>query len=74
MPHDKIVAWQAAFDKMIADPAFKADAAKHKFDLSPLKGSEVDALVADAMKTPAATVEQARKIYAELLPGLKKGN
>ena len=72
MAHDKIKAWQVAFDKMIADPTFKADAAKHKIDLNPLEGPQVDALVADAMKTPAATVEQAQKIYAELLPGLKK--
>jgi tripartite-type tricarboxylate transporter receptor subunit TctC len=72
MPRDKIRMWQAAFDKMIADPAFRADAEKHKVDLNPLKGPQVDALVADAMTTPADTVAQARKIYAELLPGLKK--
>lgn len=72
MPRDRIKAWQAAFDRMIADPAFRADAKKHKIDLNPLEGSQVDAMVADAMKTPADTVMQARKIYAELLPGLKK--
>jgi tripartite-type tricarboxylate transporter receptor subunit TctC len=49
IPSDRIAAIRAAFDKMIADPAFLKDATSQKLDLDP---------------TPAADIEKVIKLFA----------
>ena len=56
-----------AFGSMIQDPAFLADAAKRKLDVDPLTGAEVQKIVADAVATPRAVVEMAKKATAKPL-------
>jgi len=49
-----------AFAAMVKDPAFLADAAAKKLDISPLSGAEVQKVVANAVATPPAIVEKAK--------------
>lgn len=66
MPKDRLEAMRAAFDKMVADPAFKADLAKTRVELDPKSGAEMQRLVRDAMKMSPETRQQARAFYDEL--------
>jgi tripartite-type tricarboxylate transporter receptor subunit TctC len=53
-----------AFAEMMKDPAFLADAARRKLDIEPLRGPEVQKIVADAVATPPAVVEMAKRATA----------
>lgn len=72
IPKDKLAVWRAAFMKMIADPAFKAEIAKRKIDLNPLDGPAMQAIVNEVMSHPPETVKQAQDIYAKLLPSTRR--
>lgn len=50
VPADRVAALRSAFDRMVADPAFKAEIAKAKFELSPATGQQVQ----DAVKLATA--------------------
>jgi tripartite-type tricarboxylate transporter receptor subunit TctC len=56
-----------AFDAMVKDPAFLADAARRKLDIEPLTGAEVHKIVNDAVATPAAIVEMTKRATAKPL-------
>ena len=64
---DVVGTLSAAFAAMLKDPAFLADAEKRKLDVDPLTGEEVQKIVADAVATPQAVVELARKATAKPL-------
>jgi tripartite-type tricarboxylate transporter receptor subunit TctC len=61
VPADRIAALRTAFDKMVRDPAFIADAKKRQAALNPKPGAEVDGYVADILKTPQEVVELAKQ-------------
>ena len=60
MPGDRIEALRAAFDKMVKDPAFIADAKKRHALLNTKPGAKLDKYVGDILKTPPEVVELAR--------------
>ncbi len=66
-----VEAFRRAFDKMMQDEAFLADAAKLGVPLALMSGAElqkrINAIVAD---TPSTQVAQARKVYDEILKGI----
>ncbi len=66
VPKDRLDALRTAFDKMVADPQFKADLVKAHVMLDPKSGAEMEHVVRDAMKMSKATREQARAFYNEL--------
>ncbi len=68
IPADRLAALRAAFDKMVKDPAFLADAKKRRANIDPATGQEVDAITKEALATPAALVKTA----ADALKGYKK--
>jgi tripartite-type tricarboxylate transporter receptor subunit TctC len=53
-----------AFAETMKDPAFLADAARRKLDIEPLRGPEVQKIVADAVATAPAVVEMAKRATA----------
>jgi len=61
MPDDRIAALRAAFDKMVKDPAFLADAKKRKAMISPRNGAQVDKYSQAILNTPKEVVGLARK-------------
>jgi len=52
IPNDRLNALRKIFDATMQDPAFLADAKKRKMDLDHLSGAQVEANIAQLMKTP----------------------
>ncbi|MBX9758256.1 MAG: hypothetical protein K2Y29_05720 [Beijerinckiaceae bacterium] len=59
VPADRIAALRAAFDKMVADPAFLAEADKRKLEIEPTSGAEVQKIAAEILDAPRDIVERA---------------
>ncbi len=64
VPADRVAALRAAFDKMVADAAFKQEIAKAGFDLSPATGEQVQQAVALATRIDDKLAETIRGIVA----------
>jgi tripartite-type tricarboxylate transporter receptor subunit TctC len=60
-PMQHVAVLRKAFDDTMADPQFRADAAKMRVDVSPLPGATVQKLIESFYATPRAVVEQARR-------------
>lgn len=60
-PADRVTALRAAFQAMIKDNDFKADAKKHNMDIRPMTGEELDKLIRDIVETPAEIRERVKK-------------
>lgn len=60
IPPDRLSALRAAFDGMVADPAFITEATKQQLDITPYSGAQIDALMKDIYATPAALVARVR--------------
>ncbi len=58
VPAQTVAILRKAFGDTMADPEFRADAAKRKLDLDPTSGVEIQAVVEDIFKTPASVVER----------------
>ena len=60
-PMEYVNILRKAFDATMADPQFRADAAKMRVDVSPLPGAKVQELVQAFYAAPKTIVEQARR-------------
>jgi tripartite-type tricarboxylate transporter receptor subunit TctC len=60
VPAERVEALRRAFDETMADPAFVDEAAKLQFEVDPLRGEELQALVAQLASTPSAVVRRVR--------------
>jgi tripartite-type tricarboxylate transporter receptor subunit TctC len=65
VPADRVAALRKAFDAMVADPAFRAEADKAKLTVAPMTGQEVTRQVAEVYSTPAALIAKAKAIVSE---------
>lgn len=61
VPADRVAALRKAFDAMVKDPAYLADAAKANVDVAPLGGLKLQQIVDELVATPAAVVEKTKK-------------
>ena len=59
MPADRIAALRTAFDKLVQDPAFLADAAKRSADLEPAPGAVVQGYSDTIAQAPKDIIEAA---------------
>jgi tripartite-type tricarboxylate transporter receptor subunit TctC len=59
VPKDRLEALQKAFMDTMKDPALLAEADKLKFEITPVRGPEIETLVADILKMPPALAERA---------------
>ena len=62
VPADRIAALRAAFQAMVKDPTFLADAGKRHFDINPATGDELAKLVDETLATPPDIVAKAAAI------------
>ena len=62
VPPERIKALRDAFDAMVKDPAFLAEAAKEHFDINPVSGAEMQKIVAEIVATPHAVSDRAQQI------------
>ena len=60
VPEERVAALRRAFDATMKDTAFIAEAAKLQFDVDPLTGEQVQALVAQLAATPREVVTRVR--------------
>jgi tripartite-type tricarboxylate transporter receptor subunit TctC len=60
VPPERVEALRRAFDATMKDPAFLAEAAKLQFEVDPLTGEQVQALVAQLANTPREVVTRVR--------------
>jgi tripartite-type tricarboxylate transporter receptor subunit TctC len=65
VPPKTVAILRKAFDDTMADPEFLADAARRKLDLEPTPGADIQNVVEDMYKTPAAVVERIRPFLAD---------
>jgi hypothetical protein len=65
IPGDRVTALRGAFDAMVADPAFLAEARKFALAVTPMPGVEVDRRIAELYATPPDLVALARTIAGE---------
>jgi tripartite-type tricarboxylate transporter receptor subunit TctC len=63
VPADRVAALRAAFDAMIKDPEFLAEAVKLCIDVEPMSGVELQKIVADTQSIPPAVVEKVKAVY-----------
>ncbi len=62
VPKDRVIAMRAAFDQLMKDPAFIADAEKIGIDVQPLGGVAIEKIIADIAAVPEPVMERLRKI------------
>jgi tripartite-type tricarboxylate transporter receptor subunit TctC len=56
-----VKALRAAFQAMIKDAEFMADANKHNMDIRPMTGEELDKLIRDIVDTPPEIRERVKR-------------
>jgi len=61
IPADRAAALRTAFDVMVADAAFLAEAERLRLEINPASGADVEALLAEAYATPPHIIERARE-------------
>ena len=65
VPQERVMALRRAFDAMVADPAFRAEAAKANLIVASMTGVEVARQIAEAYATPADLIAKAKAIVNE---------
>ena len=64
VPPERVNAIRRAFDAVMKDAEFMAEADKLKIEIDPLTGEQVAGLIAEIYKTPTATVARVRDAMA----------
>ena len=62
VPPGRLALLRSAFQKMIADPEFKAEAAQLKLPLEPKSGEEMQKVVADIFDISPDVMEKVREV------------
>ncbi len=65
IPADRRAALIEAFERTVKDPDFLADAQRLDFDVNPVTGARLDALLAEAYATPKDIVAKAAKAMSD---------
>ena len=65
VPADRLAVLRAAFDKMVADPAFLKEAAKRNIEIDPTSGAETDKFSVRIANAPKDIIAMAAKAMAE---------
>jgi tripartite-type tricarboxylate transporter receptor subunit TctC len=62
VPADRLAALRQAFADTMTDKAFLDDAARGQFEINPVPGADLEALVDDIYKTPPEVTKKAAAI------------
>lgn len=65
VPADRLAALRSAFQQLVHDPDFLAVAEKRNTMIDPAAGEELDAITAETMRLPKATVDKLRVLLKE---------
>jgi tripartite-type tricarboxylate transporter receptor subunit TctC len=58
VPADRVAALRDAFEATMKDPEFLADTKRQRLNVDPIRGSDIDGLLARVEKTPPAILER----------------
>jgi tripartite-type tricarboxylate transporter receptor subunit TctC len=64
VPANRAALLRRAFDATMADPEFRAEAARIQADVAPTTGEDVQKLVARIYATPRPVIERVKKLLA----------
>jgi tripartite-type tricarboxylate transporter receptor subunit TctC len=64
VPGDRVALLRQAFDRMVADPEFRADAAARHLEVVPSTGDELSAVVRRTLSTPAGDIAMMNSLLA----------
>jgi tripartite-type tricarboxylate transporter receptor subunit TctC len=64
-PPDRVKALRDAFDALMKDPGFLAEARKEHFDIDPVSGQELQTIVNDIVSTPKPLADRLQQIIGE---------
>jgi len=62
VPAERVTALRVAFEKMVADPDFLADAARRGLEITPASGRELEEIVVRTIATPASALVTLKKL------------
>jgi tripartite-type tricarboxylate transporter receptor subunit TctC len=62
VPAERVKALRAAFDAMVKDPVFLAEAAKEHFDINPVSGEDMQKIVGEIVATPRPIADRMLQI------------
>ena len=62
VPTDRVAALRAAFDKVVVDKDFLADAEKAQLEITPVDGATIQKLVAEVYQTPPEVAKKAAEL------------
>jgi tripartite-type tricarboxylate transporter receptor subunit TctC len=62
VPEERVAALRAAFDATMRDPEFRAEAAAMNFEIAPIAGIALQAVVAKVLATPKGVAARARHL------------
>jgi len=65
VPVDRVAALRAAFDEMMRDPEFLADAAQMEREIHPIPGAELEALVKKQLSAPRSAIDLLKAALAK---------
>jgi|1185.fasta_scaffold70599_1 tripartite-type tricarboxylate transporter receptor subunit TctC len=65
LPPTVVAALRQGFDATMADPEFRADAARRAIDIDAVGGTEIQALIEEIYKTPKAVIARVKEIIGE---------
>jgi len=65
VPPERVAALRVAFDAMVADAGFLAEAQRSGLTVTPMTGNAVDREIAELYATPAGVLARARTIAGE---------
>jgi tripartite-type tricarboxylate transporter receptor subunit TctC len=63
VPADRVAALRAAFDSVIKDPDFLAEAAKLRIEIDPLTGAALQKIVGETQSIPRDIIEKVKAVY-----------
>ncbi len=63
VPADRVAALRKAFEAVVKDPEFLADATKLRIEIDPLSGMELQKIVQETQSIPQDIIEKVKKIY-----------
>jgi hypothetical protein len=59
LPPERLAALRKAFDDTMTDKEFLADAAQNKFEINPVSGAQIQAMIKEGYQTPPEIVKKA---------------
>jgi tripartite-type tricarboxylate transporter receptor subunit TctC len=65
IPSDRVKLLREAYDKMLKDPEFLAEASKRQWEINPVSGEKLEALAKEVIQQPPDIIERMKKVLGE---------